>query len=270
MRILSVIFFLGIGLTINACRNGSDDEPGPGHGMGHVILKFNHLVEDEPLIKDSMMYINAAGNRYEVNQVMYFISDVKLYKSDGSFQMIEKSKDIHFVELDIPSTLTWEVMDDIPAGSYDSITFVFGISQEKNKSYMFVNPPESKMMWPDVLGGGYHYMMINGKWIDEFGEYQLFNLHLGIGQLYHGGVLDQDSIYAFVQNYFTVNLPGSVFSIQPDSTREIEIVMNIESWFETPLHFDFNEWGGAIMQIQPAMQILKDNGFDVFTIGYIR
>ena len=29
---------------------------------------------------------------------------------------------------------------------------------------MFVNPPEVNMMWPDVLGGGYHYLMLNGKW----------------------------------------------------------------------------------------------------------
>jgi hypothetical protein len=25
---------------------------------------------------------------------------------------------------------------------------------------MFVNPPEVNMAWPEVLGGGYHYLML--------------------------------------------------------------------------------------------------------------
>jgi hypothetical protein len=112
--------------------------------------------------------------------------------------------------------------------------------------------------------------MINGKWLDENNEEQLYNFHLGIGQLYKGDVIDYDSIYAFVQNYFTVKLPDSSFILESESTKEIEIIMNIESWFETPHNFDFNEWGGAIMEIQPAMRMGVENGHDVFTIGYIK
>jgi hypothetical protein len=46
--------------------------------------------------------------------------------------------------------------------------------------------------------------------------------------------------------------------------------MNIESWFQTPHIYDHNYWGGAIMQNQAAMQMAKENGFDVFEIGVIR
>ena len=132
---------------------------------------------------------------------------------------------------------------------------------------MFVNPPEDKMMWPDILGGGYHYMMINGKWLDENNEKQFYNFHMGIGQLYKGDTINYDSIYDYVQNYFEVILPNSAFTLEPNGTKTIEIIMNIESWFETPHIFDFNYWGGAIMEVQPAMQMAKENGFDVFTIG---
>ncbi len=218
-----------------------------------------------------MMYVNTAGNPYEVNQLMYFISDVRLHKSDGTTKLIEDWKDINYVDIDIPSTLTWSVYDDIPAGTYDSITFVFGITAEKNKSYMFVNYPEVNMMWPEVLGGGYHYMMLNGKWRDTINNIENFNFHLGIGQLYKSNAIDcVDSIYAFVQNYFNVNLPNSSFTLGKNTTREIEIIMNIDSWFKTPHIYDHNYWGGNIMQIQPAMQMAKENGFDVFTTGTIQ
>jgi hypothetical protein len=112
--------------------------------------------------------------------------------------------------------------------------------------------------------------MINGKWLDENEVEQFYNFHLGIGQLYHGDEINFDSIYAYVQNYFTVSLPGSSFELKKDQTREIDIVMNIESWFETPHDFDFNYWGGAIMEVQPAMRMGIENGHDVFSIGSIK
>ena len=262
------ILFL-FAITMGSCSN--DNTPGPVIGnSGHIRFRFLQNVDGQPLQTDTMRYINSAGNHYQVDEVMYFISDVRLSCSDGTKKMISDWKDIHYVDSNIPSTRIWDVFDSIPAGDYDSITFVFGITGEKNKSFMFVNYPEAKMMWPDVLGGGYHYMMLNGKWLDHNGIKQIYNFHLGIGQLYKSDVIVPDSIYAFVQNYFSVKLPNSSFTIERDSTTEVEIIMNIESWFKTPHDFDFNYWGGAIMEIQPAMQMAKENGYDVFTTGQIR
>jgi hypothetical protein len=261
-------FILCAGFLFNSCNKDSDEDP--ALSAGHITFKFTHYVDGNPLQIDTMMYVNAAGNPYEVSEIMYFISDVTLHNSDGTNKMIDEWKDIYYVDSDIPSTLTWDVFDDIPAGTYDSISFVFGITEEKNESFMFVNPPEVQMMWPDVLGGGYHYMMLNGKWFNKNDEEEVYNFHLGIGQLYKGDTINYDSIYAFVQNYFTVTLPNSSFDLEKDEEKEIEIIMNIESWYTTPHDFDFDYWGGAIMEIQPAMQIGKENGYDVFTIGSIK
>jgi hypothetical protein len=263
------IFVLLIVLVIFACKKPQENPP--VSETGHISFKFTHVVDGLPLQTDTMMYVNAAGNPYEVSQLMYFISDVTLHKSDGTTKVIDDWKDINYVDIDIPSTLTWDVYDSIPVGTYDSISFTFGISEAKNQSFMFVNPPESIMAWPDVLGGGYHYMMLNGKWQDSISQIENFNCHLGIGQLYKSNAIDSvDSIYAFVQNYFNVTLPNSSFSITEGTTRNIEIIMNIDSWFKTPHNFDFNYWGEYIMQNQPAMQMVKENGYDVFTTGIIQ
>lgn len=269
-KVLLTGFLLSL-ILFYSCDNGKESPVEPELQTGHITLTFEHFVDSKPLQKDQMIYANAAGNPYEINEVMYFISNLTLFKSDGTEILIDDWKDIHYVDIDIPTTLIWKVYDDIPFGEYDSVTFVFGIPGEKNESFMFVNPPEDKMMWPDILGGGYHYMMINGRWRDENDKIKLFNFHMGIGQLYKGNVINYDSIYAYVQNYFTVSLPGSSFILEPGETKTINIGMNIESWFETPHNFDFNYWGGDIMEKQPAMQMAKENGFDVFEImGSIR
>ena len=259
-------FFVGLLLS---CKKDSSTEP-PEQDTGKIIFEFANYADGLPLQTDTLMYINQAGNHYMVTEVKYFISDVTLHKSDGAQTVINKWKDIFYVDNTIPSTLTWQVYDDIPQGNYDSISFTFGINEEKNKTFLFVNTPEVNMFWPTVLGGGYHYMQINGKWKDTVDFINNFNFHLGIGQIYKGNVIDVDSITGFVQNYFKVNLPASSFSISKNETKNIQIIMNIESWFKTPNVFDFNYWGGDIMQKQAAMQAAKENGFDVFSVGYIR
>ena len=261
-------FFLFLIITIIYSCNKTQDKPITE--TGHVSFKFVHYVNGQPLHKDSMMYINAAGNQYEVDQLRYFISNVTFYKSDGTKSIINAENSINYVDIDIASTLSWFPPDFLTAGNYDSINFVFGINAAQNKSNIFVNPPESNMAWPDILGGGYHYMQMNGKWKDTLSQIQNFNFHLGIGQLYKNNVINPDSIYAFVQNYFTVSLPNSSFTLNNSDTKEIELIMNIDSWFTTPHNFDFNYWGGTVMQNQQALQTIKENGRDVFTIGYIK
>jgi hypothetical protein len=110
-------------------------------------------------------------------------------------------------------------------------------------------------------------MMINGKWKDTTGTLMPFNFHLGIGQLYKGTGYNVDSIYAFVQNYFTVSLPGFSFHLTEGDTVSFKLSMNIEQWFENPHVYDHDYWGGAIMQNQPAMQMAKENGWNVFSIS---
>ena len=257
--------FLLIFLLAASCKKSDDPVPAPPSGT--IEFSIDHQVNGQPLKENELMYRNAAGNDYMITDLIYFISDIAFYRNDGTFTMIGATKDIFYVDENIPETKTIRFSDPIPAGTYDSINFIFGISEKKNKSHLFVNPPEVLMGWPEVLGGGYHYMMINGKWRDTTGNIMPFNFHLGIGQLYHGSGYNVDSIFAFVQNYFVVSLPGSSFQLKDKETLTFRLTMNIEQWFENPYVYDHNYWGGAIMQKQPAMQMAKENGRDVFSIG---
>lgn len=237
---------------------------------GKLVIEFDHRVDGSALKTDTLCYINEAGNQYEINEVKYFISDVYLKQNGGKSVHIDDETAIHYTDIDIPSTLTWNVFDTIPEGVYDSISFIFGLNEQRNISFAFVNPPEVNMFWPDILGGGYHYMMINGKWKNEQGTTTPFDFHLGIGQLYAGTTTSVDSITGYVPKYFEVTLPLSALKVETNSTRTIKFVMNINSWFSTPHTWDFNSWGGYIMQNQEAMQAVKENGFDVFKLEVVR
>lgn len=252
----NIIFFILISFAVTSCNQNEE----PEIKTGKVSFKFEHKVDGNPIEFDTLKYVNAAGNHYLVNVIQYFISDVKLWKNGNPVQL-GKTEDIHYVDTDIPGTWEYHPGDDITPDIYDSVTFIFGITEEKNKSFMFVNPPESYMFWPEYLGGGYHYMKLNGKWVDTDGVLQPFNFHLGIGQIYD----DEGNIIKFVQNYFEVSLPGSQLEIKENVTTTAVITMNVEEWFEDPNVFDFNYWGGHIMENQQAMQAAKENGHNVFS-----
>jgi len=254
-----VLIFLSIAMLFLSCN---DDAAKPVNQSGKINLSFDHRIDGQPIVFDKLQYQNQAGNNYLVNEIQYFISDVKLHKTDGSSVLLDAWEDIHYIDTDLPDTWQWNFLDEIPVGSFEKISFTFGISEEKNQSLMFVNPPESLMFWPELLGGGYHYMKLNGKWIDTLNQESPFNFHLGIGQLYHSY---PDSITSYIQNYFEVVLPNSSFELSDGQTQKFTLVMNVENWFKSPNVYDHNQWGGDIMQKQDAMKTACENGLDVFT-----
>lgn len=251
-------------LILFSCKHKDPDIDPPVVSTGKIVFKFVHNVDAQPIVVDTFKYTNAAGNLYQISELQYFISDIKLNKADGGIVTIDGSDWIHYVDTDIPSTSTWNVSKNITACSYNSITFTFGINDSKNISNMFPNPPERDMFWPDYLGGGYHYMKFNGKYKDTANLTKTFNYHLGRGQVYD----TLGNITGFIANEFEVTLPASSFTLLKDETKEIQIVMNIEFWFK-PHIFDFYVIGGSIMQNQQAMLLGKLNGPGVFSIGYI-
>jgi len=242
-----------------------DDPVIPESYIGKLIINFQHVFNEEYLAFDTLKYINAAGNQLQFSELQYFISDVTLHFIDGSEYMIHAWKDIHYIDSDIPSTLNWYVYDSIPAGVIDSLSFTFGISEEKNQSFLYVNPPESYMFWPDILGGGYHYLKLNGKWKSDEQQINPFNFHLGIGQVYD----NEGNITGFIQNHFRATIKNHSFTITKGESTSVLFIMNVASWFDTPHIWDFDSWGGDIMQNQAAMQTGCENGRDIFSLEVI-
>lgn len=236
---------------------------------GTVTIQFEHVVGGSipgpmPLMLNELSYYNRADNLYQVNEVKYFISKMRLIGYEDNYFSIKQDRGIHYVDLIYPNTTTWE-LKDIPAGSYKAVQFVFGLDEEDNVSNSFPNPPECNFFWPEHLGGGYHYMQINGKWEIEPGTLKNFNFHTGIGQLYRNNVITIDSIFAYIHNYFVVTLPIN-FEVEKNQNSTLGLVMDINEWFQNPYVYDHNVYGTSIMQNQEAQQIIRENGRTVFGI----
>jgi hypothetical protein len=219
---------------------------------------FKHNVNGAELNRSEMNYTNLAGNLYEVDELQYFISEIKLTRADGQIFGITADSSIHYVDIDLPLSQRWLPTDVIPVGDYTSISFVVGINEAKNKTGLFVNPPERDMFWPDMMGGGYHYLKMNGKWRSIGDTIKPFNFHIGTG-------MNMDKT-VFYQNYFTVTLPLNIHTASVGNL--FTITMNIEKWFEAPNLWDWNVIGGQIMMNQMAMRKASENGANAFQVSF--
>jgi len=276
-------------LVASACNNQEAPTYDPPSGQLHIDIM--HTIEDLPVETNQLIYTNEAGNAYLITEVQWFISNLRLIKPDGEHFPVSVDQSVFYIDSDLAETMQIKLKTAIPAGEYNGVAFTFGFDEECNTSNRFVNPPESFMFWPDYLGGGYHYLKLNGKWRNNQEQLASFNFHLGIGQTYDSAATkaqmtnlteccapmhcegykppDDNKILpvtGFIHNYFDVELNNNPFVIEQDKANALTIKMKIENWFKSPHRYDHNQWGGSIMQNQAAMQLGCENGWDVFEL----
>ncbi len=252
---LPVVLALVLGLGFSSCHKPE----------ANVAFRFSFSVGQDTLLQDTLCYHNAAGNLFSVTDVQYFISGLVLEKEDGNLYTIQTDDGIHYVDADMPATLNWTLQSDhLPAGKYTKVTFVFGLAPAYNTTLYFPNPPENSMSWPEVLGGGYHHLKMNGKCMcPELSQNPIpFAMHLGTGQIYQ----DQQ-IVGFVDNTFAISLPLSDQILSDEVMNVIHLNMDVAEWFQNPEIYDFVQDGTTTMQNQASMEKLVANGQTVFSVS---
>ena len=241
--------FLFILLTMVFATTACSDTVGNGRLTIHAL----HEVDGRSLVTDELRYTNEAGNPYLVNEVQWFLSHLEIMDDQGRWTTLAET---WYIDTNLPETMTLQV-SDVPTGHYQTMRFTFGLNDTDNLTGAFSNPPESNMFWPNELGGGYHYMKLNGKYQNNEDLLAPLAIHLGRGQ--------NAELTEFYDNSFSVELPIEL-TVTEGHDSLLGLAMNIENWFREPNVYDFNVYGSAIMQNQQAQQTLKANGHNVFSI----
>ena len=230
-----------------------------------ISLNLGYEVNGKPLVTDTLYYENEAGNQFLITEIQWFLSNIELKNEVGDWIMLHQPgladtldiSRVYYIDTDIPESQTLH-SSPVEVGHYTAIRFTFGLDESDNQTGLFTDPPESEMFWPDMLGGGYHYMKLNGKYLNTEGHLAPLAIHLGIGQ--------NEDCTEFYQNYFIVELPID-FTVKANTENQLDLTMVIDNWFRNPHTIDFDVFGSHIMQNQTAQRLLSGNGKDVFKIG---
>jgi len=217
---------------------------------GSVTILFDHRVGAEPLELLAIKYHAQAGHLYSVERLKYYISNFALHREDG--QAIRAAAP-HYREVGVEETATL-LLPDVPDGRYTSLSFIIGLDSATNKPNGLPQTVQNiNMEWPIPGEEGYHYMKFEGKY-DSMGSgvVKSFNVHTGATNNH--------------PYYVEVSLPLTHLTIDKDSWS-VQLVMDLNEWFQNPHTYDFEQFGPGIMANEAAQQMLHENGASLFSVA---
>lgn len=234
ITVLCITFF-------NACKKEDNTTP-PVIPVTTVVLGF--AVDNSSFLFDTIAYTNAAGNKYSVSRLQFYLSAFEFENTDGT---LSKFDTVCYVDAGVSSSKSF-ALSNLPAGNYKRMKFLIGLDSLHNVENGLPNTLDNyNMVWPAPMGGGYHFMKMEGTFLVDTIAYG-FAMHVGKNQ-----------------NKVTINIVKN-FSIGATAST-LNLKMNLNEWFTNPSNYDFNIDGNYSMADSAAMAKLTKNGTDVFTLN---
>lgn len=249
MKALKIIFLITVLFSLNGCNN--DDDTSKKNGT--LAINFTHNWDDVEVSAsdlNDLKFTTANNDLISIVKLRYLISNIILQNSEG--ENIEL--DGYFL-VDLNNNNLTGSIANVPAGNYTNISFTFGFNEEDNIDGAYLDLNSTLWNWPEMLGGGYHFMQFEGRYNTNSDE-SPFAYHMGTARV---------DIGQFEQNFFNT----SIGNLTLNNNSTIEIKMNIAQWFKNPNTWDLNTLNIDLMPNYEAQKMMNQNGLSVFSVSII-
>ena len=249
-----IVLLAAIMLVTYGCNNDDDS--------GQIIfpevtldLRFEQVFGDSSISEsdfDTTVYTNELGQEMTFSRIRYLISRIVLTETTSG--EIYELDGYWLIDMDDPETLDYDIDLTLPEGDYQ-ISFVYGFNEEDNQDGVYPDLNELSWNWPMMLGGGYHFLQMDGTYQDNTGNPQPFNYHNGTARV-SDGVFEQN----FLQVVFTEE-----FSVDKNDDT-LEITMDVAEWFRNPYAWDLEVYNTPLMPNYEAQKLMNQNAASVFSV----
>lgn len=251
MKKIAYLFCLSI--LLFSCSDDNDDNK----VQSSLTLNFTHNWDGTAITSadfNTIQYQNANGEQMSIERLRYLISNVTLSQA-GSADIVFDGYNL--VNVGENSGLSYTPSTTIAPGTYN-VSFTFGFNNTDNQSGIYTDLNAATWNVPDMIGGGYHYMQLDGKFMNSSNVETGYNFHAirAVDNSSGTPVFPQDT-------FFTVNLGSVVIN----NNTTIEVKANIAEWFKAPNTWDLNTLHTMLMPNHNAQIMMYQNGQDVFTMA---
>ena len=260
-----IALLLMVVISIVSCKK-NDDDATPQNVT--VDFTFSHNWDGAAITNpdfDVTQYTTANNEQLSLSKLVYLISDVTFTDANGTPY---DAGDYNLVNVREGTNLTFTPNIEIPEGTYN-VSFTFGFDDiDNNQNYPDLNSSDGSWIVPLMMGGGYHYMRMEGKYINPNVDPMVVNFQYHTIRANKHSYLPPDinSLEFTEDTSFVVNLG----QITIGSNTSIEVKMNVAEWFKNPNTWDLTQYYQALMPNYDAQILMYQNGQNgVFSLGTV-
>ncbi|MBL7815412.1 MAG: hypothetical protein JNL70_10385 [Saprospiraceae bacterium] len=165
---------------------------------GTLTLQFDNMVGNEDMVLNTKNYKNAMGEDFNISLFQYYVSNIRLMKSDGSEYAVPQNESYFLIREQDPKSQT-VTLNNVPKGKYTGIRFVIGIDSLRNtadisqrKGCLDVGGEAKDMYW--AWNSGYIFVKMEGTSpvieLNADRKKPIFMYHIGL----FGGMGDKKTL----------------------------------------------------------------------------
>jgi hypothetical protein len=215
----TIILAITFTVLVHSCKKDSEPPPvAPTPVVGMFKMEFENGFGSRDLKLNDSVYINSSGDSLRFSAVNYYISNVKLTKTDGSTWSEPSS--YHLVQLSSPVSALISI-SNVPAGNYSGYSFTIGVDSLRN-----VSGAQSGAL--DIINGmfwdwnsGYKFIVIEGT-SPQSSMMGAFEYHIG-------GFKNSNGTNAL--QTFSHSFNGQTMNVKPMAAPQIHTHIDLAMFF---------------------------------------
>ena len=119
-----------LGLLVLASVTSCKKNPAPAT-EGDLTIKFNTVADGKEVKAGVFDYVNAAGNRYSISLLKYYVTNVVLVADDNTEY---KLNNYDLIDAFSPTLFSTIESKNVPFAKYTKMKFLLGIDKDRNHS----------------------------------------------------------------------------------------------------------------------------------------
>ena len=248
-------------LSFNACKKDEQvteenlpvtptPTPTPTNQIGTINIDFDNVVGTNDLALNTGSYTNAAGNTFKVSKFIYYISNIKLTKTDGT-KFVDKNS--YYLINEATAASQSLSLDSIPVGDYNAIEFVIGVDSTRNVSGAQTGAldPTNDMFW--TWNSGYIFVKMEGTSTSAPSNDLTFHI---------GGFQSPNNTIRSVNRSFPTNL-----TVKNTTVSKVKMKTDVLEMFTSPQNIDFSTFNFTMGG--PTSVTVANNYVDMITVKEI-
>ncbi|MCU0439467.1 MAG: hypothetical protein MUC49_16360 [Raineya sp.] len=229
-----------------------------------VVIDLKHIFGNKDLFIGGT-YTNASGEELTITKLNYFISNIKLQKTDGSEYVIPQNDSYFLIKLAEKNTQQLS-LNNIPLGEYTGLSFMIGVDSLRNTlepsqrtGALDVGGAAEGMYWS--WNTGYIFFKLEGSSsVVPATQNNQFKFHIG----FYGGYNTPT-----INNLRTksISFGTDKLKIQQGKSSLVHLKVDLAEFFKNPTTIKLSENNSVEFSLFSAT--VANNYTDMFSLDFV-